>query len=105
MTSSFLLTRAAVGLAFAAGSVAAFAADATPGDAAAAACTASVYSQMQQRVLDRATRGPDALRRYVVLVQPISQTGYVETVAWIDGERDRFAACRMAARQQTTARR
>jgi len=105
MTTSLFLTRAAVGLTFAVGAVAPFAADATPGDAAAAACAAPIHSQMQQRVLDRATRGPDALRRYVALVQPIHQTGYVETVAWIDGERDRLAGCRAAALRQTTASR
>ena len=60
---------------------------------------------MQLRVLDRATQGPDALRRYVGIVQPIHQTGYAETVAWIDGERDRLAGCRAAALRQTTASR
>jgi hypothetical protein len=102
MTTLRTLTRAALGLALATSAFAAVAADAVGG---AAACAAPVYSQTQLRILDRASQGPDALRRYVGIVQPIRQTGYVETVAWIDGERDRLAACRMAALQQTTPRR
>jgi hypothetical protein len=58
---------------------------------------------MQRNVLDRAAQGPDALRRYVGLVQPISQSGYAETVAWIDADRARLAGCRAAALRQTTA--
>jgi len=106
MTSSRVLSRVALGLTFAASACATFAAD-VGGTAAGAgvSCAAPVYSQAQLRVLDRATQGPDALRRYVDLVQPISQSDYAETVAWIDGERDRLAACRTAALRQTTARR
>jgi hypothetical protein len=91
---------------FAASAFATFAADAG-GTAAGvgASCATPVYSQAQLRVLDRASQGPDALRRYVDLVQPISQSDYAETVAWIDGERDRLVACRTAALRQTTARR
>ena len=102
MTTLRTLTRAALGLALATSAFAAVGADAAGTDAT---CAAPVYSQSQLRILDRASQGPDALRRYVGIIQPIRQTGYVETVAWIDGERDRLAACRTAALRQTTARR
>jgi hypothetical protein len=106
MISTRALTRVAIGLTFAACALAVFAADAPATDASAAAsCSSPVYSQMQLRVLDRATQGPGALRRYVGIVQPIRQTDYAETVAWLDGERDRFAGCRAAALRQTTASR
>ena len=106
MTPFRAFSQVALGLTFAASACATFAADVGGTDAGAgASCATPVYSQAQLRVLDRATQGPDALRRYVGLVQPISQSGYVDTVAWIDGERDRLAACRTAALRRTTASR
>ena len=99
------LTRVAVGLTLAACAIAALASDAIAGDpTAATSCGAPVYSRMQLRVLDRATQGPDALRRYVGIVQPIHQAGYAETVAWIDGERAQRQACTTAALHDTPAR-
>ena len=61
-----------------------------------------VYSQMQLRVLrPRRRRRPDAPAPLVGIVQPIRQTGYAETVAWIDGERERLSRlhARRALRQ------
>ena len=106
MTSSRVISKVGLGLIFAASAFATFAADAGATAAGVgASCGTPVYSQAQLRVLDRATQGPDALRRYVGLLQPISQSDYAETVAWIDGERDRLAACRTAALRRTTASR
>ena len=106
MITTRTLTGVAIGLTLAACAIAAFAAEAGDGVArAAASCGAPVYSQTERRVLDRATQGPDALRRYVGIVQPIRQAGYAETVAWIDDERGRLAGCRSAGLAQTTASR
>ena len=103
MTTARAFTRAAVGLT-ATCAMAAFAAAAAAADTTAS-CAAPVYSQTQLRVLDRAAQGPGALRRYVAIVQPIHQVGYVEAVAWIDGERDRLAGCRTAAMRPPAASR
>ena len=61
MITTRAITRVAVGLTLAACAIAALAADAAGADAAAS-CSAPVHSQMELRVLDRATQGPDALR-------------------------------------------
>ncbi|MEO5883625.1 MAG: hypothetical protein ABIQ06_14495 [Caldimonas sp.] len=99
MTTVHPLIRAGLCLAFAASAAPAIAAETNePG-----VCAPHAYSAMQARILDRAAQGPDALRRYVGIVQPLQQSGFTEAVAWIDGERERLAACRTASLPNMTA--
>jgi hypothetical protein len=105
MTTSHPLTRAALCLTFAACAVPVFAADATGPETQPGACASRPYSEMHERILDRAAQGPDALRRYVGIIQPLHQIDFADAVAWLDHERERLETCRMASLRGMTARR
>ena len=102
MTNTHPLTRAALCMTFAACAVPALAAEpeAQPGN-----CASRPYSEMHERILDKAAQGPDALRRYVGIIQPLHQIDFADAVAWLDRERERLDSCRTASLRGMTARR
>ena len=105
MTSARQLTRVVVCLTLGACALPAFATDAIASQAQPGNCGARAYSATQGRIVEHAVQGPDALRRYVGIVQPLQQIDYADAVAWLDAERERLQACRMAALRDMTAKR
>ena len=103
MNTAHPLTRAALCMTFAACAVPALAADATNPDAVPGSCASRPYSEMHERILDRAAQGPDALRRYVGIIQPLHQIDFADAVAWLDRERERLDTCRTASLRGMTA--
>ena len=77
-------------------------------DAARAAETASTacptLSNEQQRILQAATGGVDALRDHLWIRRGIHPVDLVETVRWIDAVRQSSAGCGPGAARETIAR-
>jgi len=48
---------------------------------------------LQRRLVLEASRGADALRRYIWLTRSIYGLDFVETVAWLDVARERSVGC------------
>ena len=101
MISTRALTRVAIGLTFASH----VPSRCSRPTAAAADCERGRLTAAARSIREMQLRGPrsgdagdaDALRRYVGIVQPIRQTDYAETVAWLDGERDHRRLPRLGA--------
>lgn len=95
----FILTAACAALA------APFAAHAAPFDgASAAACPAVALTPLERRITEQAARGLPSLVSFVNLSKPIYQLDFFETVAWLDSERGKQAACVVASARTATLR-
>jgi len=60
---------------------------------AADACPVAPLSQLQQRLIDKAAQGADALRNYIAITSSIYQLDFVEVVTWIDSRKQNTATC------------
>ena len=60
---------------------------------AADTCPVVPLSQLQQRLIDKAAQGADALRNYISITSSIYQLNFVEVVSWMDLRKQNTATC------------
>jgi hypothetical protein len=76
-------------------------AQAAPSDATSA-CSAPSRTLVERRIEENAARGMPTLIAFVNRTQQIYQLRLEDTVAWIDGERERRTACTRASADKFT---
>jgi hypothetical protein len=60
---------------------------------AAETCPVVPLTQLQQRLIDKAAQGVDALRNYISITSSIYQLNFVEVVVWMDLQKQHAATC------------